>query len=184
MTKHKKGGKGNNGSNTYSKAQLFFMSMCWLLVYVSQAQQKKFVITYALNTYTNYISYWQIIWPSVSNLSPLSVQSLPLVPVLAVPCFTCPPLFTAEDKLILSNRFLLTKSCLCGRNITLCHRLLWISTGAQRWRGGGEGRSRGCSPNVKPALGWFKRKSPLTPCWTCIQFASFQITAVFTNICL
>lgn len=49
------------------------------------------------------------------------------------PC--CPMLHLSSSshnsaKLVLSNRFLHTKTGLCGWNIALCHRLLWNGTGA------------------------------------------------------
>lgn len=91
------------------------------------------------------------IGPNLVNFPPF-LSSHSLLPSPSVPCSICPPLHTAEDKLVLSNRFLHTKTCLCGWHITLCHHLLWISTDAWRWRD--VGRSSGCSPHAEVALGW------------------------------
>lgn len=83
------------------------------------------------------------------------LQSLPLL--LSHAPFV---LHTAEDKLVLSNRFLHTKTCLCRWNITLGHRLLWISTDALRWRDAG--RNSGCFPRAELALGL---RDIVRKCW-------------------
>lgn len=87
---------------------------------VSQPAWRKFGVNTATST-----GFWQFIWlPFFSSLSLLVWSSFPCCPMLHLSSSS-----HNSAKLILSNRFLHTKTGLCGWNLALCHRLLWISAG-------------------------------------------------------
>lgn len=113
---------------------IFLLQLGLALLYVVIASAGENVNTYGLDTVINSLYLLTNHRAQLDLPFLLFSQSLPLV------LFHAPFVLPSAQHRILSRRFLHTKTCLCGRNMTLCHRLRWISTGAWRWRQRGDAR--------------------------------------------
>lgn len=95
-----------------------FRHFSFTLSLVSQPAWRKFGVNTAAST-----GFWQFIWLSFFYFLSLLISS----------SFSCCPMLhlssSSHNSAKLSNRFLHTKTGLCGWNLALCHRLPWISAG-------------------------------------------------------